>query len=186
MSEANKLRDYFYGWQCRIRQHAVRKADGRPSEGMRASISDENGDKALGAVITGLVKRNAAEITSEFRHIVKKTHDPNLRQQAAIKLLSSVYYQYPKEFEDSLTATFAIDSELAGLLVASGDCELHFEQHQQQFRLACSVKNLTSKSDAYQMTYWHNRMFNPSMPAEITVLGFTPNWKNSSATPAIT
>jgi len=186
MSDADKLRDYFYGWQCRIRQHAVRKADGRPSKGMQARLIDKSAGREFGPVITGLVKRKAAEITSEFRHIVKKTHDPNLRQQSAIKLLSSVYYQYPKEFEDSLTATFATDSDLASQLVEGGECELLFEQQQQQFSLNCTVESLATESNAYQTTYWHNRMFNPAMPAEITVLGFTPNWHNCSATPAVT
>jgi hypothetical protein len=33
------LRDHFLGWQCRIRQYAVRHGGGRPSSGMRPSVS---------------------------------------------------------------------------------------------------------------------------------------------------
>ena len=185
MNEAERLRNYFYGWQCRIRQHAVRNEDGRPSQGMLATLSVKSGESA-GPFVTGLVKQDASQITAEFRHIVKKTHDPNLRQQSAIKLLSSVYYQYPKEFADYLTTTHAADSELADQLVELGACELLFEQYQQQFTLVCSVEKLAIETDAYQTTYWHNRMFNPVMPATITVLSFIPDWDLCSATPEVT
>ena len=118
MSDSKKLRKHFYGWQCRIRQQSVRKFDGRPSEGMRAKVTI--GSTVAGELITGLVRRNAAEMAAEFSHIVRKTHDPNLRQQSAVKLLSSVYYQHPKEFKNCLTATFAEDSAVAERLIAAG------------------------------------------------------------------
>jgi len=158
MSEAKKLRDYFLGWQCRLRQHAVRKEEGRPSQGMRATLVLKN--KAYGPVNTGLIKKDAEEITSEFMHIVKKTHDPNLRQQSAIKLLSSVYYQYPKEFDDCVTATFATDSKLAKSILKAGTCRLQFEQYNQKFDLPCNVAKIPNTDTAYQSTFWHNRMFN--------------------------
>jgi len=185
MKEAKKLRDYFLGWQCRIRQHAVRKADGRPSTGMQATLTLPGANKQYGPVNTGLVKKDPTEITAEFQHIVRKTHDPNLRQQSAIKLLSSVYYQYPKEFDDCLTATFATESELAQQLVADEHCELHFEQAGQQFNLPCKIESLKEKDSAYQTTYWHNRMFNPVMPPAVLVLKFSPDWKASTAVPAV-
>ena len=186
MTGAKKLRDHFLGWQCRLRQHAVRKADGRPSTGMQATLAPANLKKKYGPVNIGLVKKDPTDITAEFQHLVRKTHDPNQRQQAAIKLLSSVYYQYPKEFDDCLTATFAIDSELARQLVKGGECELYFEQHQQQFNLHSRVKSLGEKDAAYQTTYWHNRLFNPVMPAKINVLRFKIDWQASTATPAVT
>ncbi len=186
MTDAKKLREYFLGWQCRLRQHAVRKADGRPSSGMQATLAPANIEKKYGPVNVGLVKKDSAEITAEFQHLVKKTHDPNLRQQGAIKLLSSVYYQYPNEFDDCLTATFAMDSDLAKLLVKGRECELHFEQHQQQFNLVSTVKSLGENNAAYQTTYWHNRLFNPVMPAKINVLRFKIDWQSSTAIPAVT
>ena len=33
------LRDHFMGWQCRIRQHAVRTGKGRPTEGMTPTVT---------------------------------------------------------------------------------------------------------------------------------------------------
>ncbi len=184
MTRAQQLRDYFLGWQCRLRQHAVRKTDGKPSPGMQATLI--LGESAYGPVNTGLVKQDPAEITSEFMHIVRKTHDPNQRQQNAIKLLSSVYYQYPKEFEDCLTATFAVDSALAQRILDSGNCRLTFEQYNQKFDLSCAVESLAETDAAYQTTYWHNRMFNPVLPATILVIKFVPDWESSSADPEVT
>ena len=185
MTDAEKLRDYFFGWQCRLRQHAVRQAEGRPSQGMQATVTVKASDKILGPVNFGLVKSDSASITSEFQHIAKKTHDPNVRQQAAIKLLSAVYYQYPKEFADCLTATFATDSALAKHLVEAQKCELQFKQHQQQFHIACKVRDAAEDDAAYQTTYWHNLLFNPVMPGKIKVLTFMPKWKSSTANPAV-
>ncbi len=184
MTQEKKLREYFLGWQCRLRQHAVRKEDGRPSAGMQATLV--LADKAYGPVNTGLVKKDAEEITAEFMHIVRKTHDPNQRQQSAIKLLSSVYYQYPKEFEACVTATFGMDSELAQRLVENGSCKLYFEQYNQRFELHCAVVDLDDTDEAYLTTYWHNRMFNPVLPAKIRVFKFEPDWETSIATPPVT
>ena len=184
MTDPQKLRDYFLGWQCRLRQHAVRNAEGKPSSGMQATLA--LGKKAYGPVNTGLVKEDSEEITAEFMHIVKKTHDPNLRHQSAIKLLSSTYYQYPKEFEDCITATFALDSELAQRILEKRTCDLHFEQYNQKFALQCGVEEIADSDATYQSVYWHNRMFNPVLPAKIKVYKFKPNWQLSIATPAIT
>lgn len=184
MAEVNKLKEYFLGWQCRLRQHAVRKAEGKPSSGMQATLLLE--DKAFGPVNTGLIKKDATAITAEFMHIVKKTHDPNLRQQSAIKLLSSVYYQYPEEFEDCICATFAIDSELAQRILVIGKCQLHFEQYNQKFELSCEVTDIPETDNSYKAVFWHNRMFNPVMPAKIKVLKFTPDWEASRADPPVT
>lgn len=182
--DAQKLRDYFLGWQCRLRQHAVRKAEGKPSTGMQATLV--LADKAYGPVNTGLVKIDSEEITSEFKHIVRKTHDPKLRQESAVKLLSSVYYQYPKEFDDCITATFTMDSKLAKGIIDNGTCQMHFEQYNQKFELMCAVTELADSDSVYQTTFWHNRMFNPVLPAKICVLKFEPDWNASIATPPVT
>lgn len=184
MTEAQKLRDYFLGWQCRLRQHAVRNDGGKPSAGMQATLVLDN--KAYGPVNTGLVKKNAKEVTSEFMHIVKKTHDPNQRQQSAIKLLSSVYYQHPKEFKSFVTATFSMDSELALSLASAGNCQLQFEQYNQRFQFDCEVVDLAENNIAYQSTYWHNKMFNPVLPARVKVLKLKPDWATGVAIPPVT
>ena len=188
-AQADTLRDYFLGWQCRLRQQAVRKNDGRPSEGMRADLFVKVSDKNLGPINTGLALAEsvgAEQMTSEFRHICKKTHDPNLRHQAAVKLLGSAYYQHPKTFMDSLMASFAVDSELASLLLKQRECRLEFSQYQQSFQLHCVVEKLQDTSPAYQAVYWHNKMFNPVLPASVSILKFQPDWASCSAEPAVT
>ena len=190
-AQADILRDYFFGWQCRLRQQAVRKNDGRPSEGMRADLYVKVSDKNLGPINTGLALAetddgNAEKVTDEFRHICKKTHDPNLRHQAALKLLASAYYQHPKTFLHALMATFALDSELAALLVEQRECQLHFSQYQQSFQLHCNVDKLADTDPVYQAVYWHNKMFNPVLPATVEILRFTPEWENSTAQPPVT
>ncbi len=182
-TKATSLQHYFAGWQCRLRQQAIRKDDGRPSSGMQAELYVKVSDKDLGPLNTVMVQRDSEELTSEFRHIVRKTFDPNIRQQTAIKLLGSAYYQYPKDFDEQLTATFLQDSELAGLLVELKECDLVFRQYQQSFRLHCAIAELDESDSAYQATYWHNSMFNATMPAYVRVLGFIPDWEASSADP---
>lgn len=177
------LKEYFIGWQCRLRQQAVRKEEGRPSSGMRAGLFVKVSDRDLGPLNINIALNDSEEITAEFRHVVKKTHDPKIRRESALKILSSAYYQYPKNFCDTLTATFILGSELGALLIKQQECELVFEQYQQTFKLKCAVKELPDDDPVYQATYWHNAMFNATLPAKIHVLGFTPDWEASIADP---
>lgn len=179
------LQNYFLGWQCRIRQQAVRNEEGRPCQGMMADLYVEISERNLGPLVTNIVLQDSSEITSEFRHVVRKTHDPKIRRESALKILSSAYYQYPKKFTDSLMATFALESELADLLVKQQKCKLGFHQYNQSFELQCAVKELADDDEFYQATYWHNRMFNATMPAKVRILEFNPNWTESVANPAI-
>ena len=176
VDSASKLRDFFLGWQCRLRQHAVRKMDGRPSEGMRAGVKVAISDNDLGPLNVLLVRREPEVWTDEFRHLVKKTHDPNERTKAALKILASSYYQHPREFDDRLIGTFALDSELAAVLMEQRECELSFQQYQQTFNLNCSIIELSDTSTAYQAAYWHNSLFNSTMPGTVKMLQFQPNW----------
>ena len=177
------LKDYFIGWQCRLRQQAVRKDDGRPSSGMQAGVFVKISDRDLGPVNTNIVLNDPEEITSEFRHIVKKTFDPKIRRDSALKILSSAYYQYPANFAETMTATFVLGSELAQLLITEKECQLVFQQYQQTFKLECAVTELAEEDLFYQASFWHNSMFNATMPARVHVLGFTPDWDASIADP---
>ncbi|OED40066.1 hypothetical protein AB833_12855 [Chromatiales bacterium (ex Bugula neritina AB1)] len=185
-NSAELLKNYFYGWQCRVRQHTVRKEGGRPSSGMQAELYVKVSDRNLGPINTGLVQLDSEDITKEFRHINKKTFDPKIRRDAALKILSSAYYQHPRSFDDQLTATFSIDSELAALLLEQKVCELVFQQYQQSFRVHCAVSALSEDDAGYQSTYWHNKMFNATLPAAVSILSFRPNWTASSADPVVT
>ena len=37
--------------------------------------------------------------------------------------------------------------------------------------------------EKYQASYWHNKLFNPAMPADIRILAFAPDWSSAEADP---
>jgi len=42
---------------------------------------------------------------------------------------------------------------------------------------------VAKEESLYQLTYWHNRLFNSNIPASIVVLGFQPDWAKAEADP---
>ncbi len=177
------LRDHFLGWQCRLRQLAVREAGGRPSSGMRPAVRLGAAGPPLGAITTLILRRAPAEATAQFRHMVRKTQDPAERYDGALEMLAAAYYQRPREFSDQLTALFGPGSEIAEKLLSAGRCRLAFEQYSQSYTLPCSVRALAEDDPAYQATYWHNALFNPALPGGVRVLGFQPDWARAEADP---
>ena len=171
--------DFLY-WQCRIRQQSVRLGDGRPTPGMCPNITIDNGMQ-LGQIVTLITKQSSETITAQFQHMVKKTQDPIERWESAIRLLSSTYYQDPKGFSDKITALFGPDSVVCEKLIEAGRCILNFEQNNQRFSIPCAVVDLQSDDSFYQATFWHNSLFNPSMPGNVKVLAFVPEWSGSQA-----
>lgn len=178
------LRRHFLGWQCRLRQLAVREGEGRPSAGMRPGIHRRGGDEALAEVTVLIVQRDPFVITTEFQHLCRKTQDPRERFKNALKLLSASYYQYPEDFSDRLTALYAPGSDTAESLKQAGHCDLRFEQFNQRYRLPCEIFELPEQDPAYQATFWHNRLFNPNIPGGARVLTFQPDWAEAEADPA--
>ncbi len=179
------MRDHFLGWQCRLRQLAVREAGGRPTSGMRPELHLGEDGPSLGAITTLILRREPAEATAQFRHMVRKTQDPAERHDAALKMLAAAYYQRPQEFSDQLTALFGPGSETAEKLLAAGGCRLAFEQYSQRYTLPCSLRELAEDEPAYQATYWHNALFNPTLPGGLRVLGFQPDWALAEADPPV-
>ena len=45
-------RDYFLGWQCRIREHISRKENGRPSKGISPTVQLREDDDSGSDIIT--------------------------------------------------------------------------------------------------------------------------------------
>jgi len=179
------LRDHFLGWQCRLRQMAVRQSGGRPMRGMCPHLIVGGEEAARAAEITVLiVQRDSFESTAQFRHIVRRTRDPAERHENAVKFLSSAYYQQPREFSDELTALFGPGLPLVARLLQAGACTLEFDQYSQGYRLPCAVRRITQSEPAYQATYWHNAMFNPNLPADVEVIGFKPDWGRAEAEPS--
>ena len=101
------LRSTFIGWQCRVRQHAMRQYDGRPSPGMRPRITSLDGEEVSPAATVVLMESDPTESIAQFRHIVRKTHDPEQRHRDGLKLLSAAYFQSSRQFSGVMTALFA-------------------------------------------------------------------------------
>lgn len=179
------LSQAFLGWQCRIRQQAVRRDGGRPSSGMRPEAFLGDGRAPLGRIVVLIVKREWEEPAARFRFMAEKTHDPADRYDAALKFLQADYYQKPQTFSEEMTALFAAESSWVERLVGAGRCVLSFEQYGQAYRLECEVNTLDEEDGAYQLTYWHNRLFNPAMPGEVRVLGFAPDWSGVEVSPGV-
>ena len=179
------IRGHFLAWQCRLRQEAMRRQEGRPSLGMRPRATHSNGREISSAITVLILEKNPEATTAMFRHIVRKTHDSYQCYQEGLRILSSAYYQYPENFSDVLTALFSADSAIASTLVEKEGCDLHFRQGNQSYRIPCSVGELRSDTSAFQATLFHNHLFNLSLPAQVRVLAFHPHWIRASAVPAV-
>lgn len=165
----------FVGWQCRLRQYVVRRGDGRPSAGMCPHVELPGGQR-LGTIVTVLVKADPLHVLSQFKQIVKRTTDPLDRYESAIAMLQTGYYQYPREFSDSLTALFNSGAPLAKAILGIGRCTLDYRQANQRFTIPCIVQSLHIQDAYYQATYWHNLMFNSKLSGPMCVLKFVPEW----------
>ena len=150
-----------------------------PPQGIKASVKIDG--QFIGQINTIMNKKEPEEIIAEFRFMVKKTVDPKKIHENAIKYLSEYYYQYPKEFDDMLTALFALDSDLADRMVQADALELSFVQANQKYVLHCRAEACDPESNPYQATYWHNHLFNPNLPGVVKILGFNVDWAKSTS-----
>ncbi len=185
LETALALRDHFLAWQCRIRQHAVRREGARPGAGMRPRVLDGKGALLAEAITVLIVPREPAETIYRFRHLARRTYDPAERVQKAIETLGEAYFQRPRDFSDQMTALFGPESELASRLLRSEACVLEFAQFSQSYRLPCVVSELSAVDPAWQHTYWHNFLFNPALPPTARILAFSPRWAGAEADPPI-
>jgi hypothetical protein len=177
---AAALRDDFLGWQCRIRQLSVRQGGGRPTPGMRPRVLTPEGEELSPGIVILIVERDPTDSTALIRHQYLKTNDPVERYDKILEILAGSYFQQPAGFTDVMTASFGPESTVAQRLLNHGRCVLAFEQYAQAYRLPCRAAELARDDDLYQATYWHNRMFNPSMPPGVRVLAFTPDWVHAA------
>jgi hypothetical protein len=179
------MRDAFLGWQCRLRQLAMRQGAGRPTSGMRPLVTVQGEAQPLGQITVLIVRQAPEQSTAQFRYAVKRTLDPVERWEAAVTSMQASYFQQPGAFSDTLTALFGQGSEAAEWLVLAGKARLDFEQYSQRFRLPCTVRALAERHPFHQATYWHNHLFNPNMPAAVRVLAFQPDWAHAEADPPV-
>jgi hypothetical protein len=112
-----------------------------------------------------------------------KTQDPQERYKKAVQLLSASFYQNVEQFSGLMTGVFSMNSETVNRLTKNQRCVLEFDFQQQKFRVPAGIKVLLKKKPVYEFTYWHNFLFNPYLSPDVTVLGFEPDWTDSSADP---
>ncbi|MBC8269347.1 MAG: hypothetical protein H8E36_11400 [Rhodospirillaceae bacterium] len=183
MTDSN--RHNFISWQCRIRQMSVRKHNGMPLSGMMPRVDKMDGVLLTDAITVMITHQDCEESTDSFRHIVKRTHDPQKRREDAVKILSNVHYQYPDDFSEQLTALFGEESGIAAALLSLGECRLEFNQFSQSYTLPCTVSELANDDPAWQATFWHNHMFNPLLSEKSRILGFQADWAQMTAKPPL-
>ena len=176
------LMQHFVGWQCRLRQLAMREGDGRPTEGMRPVV--ELRGRELGRITVVLNRLPEHALLAELRFTVQRTPEPLERWEAAMRLFQGIYFQQPRQFSDEVTALFAGDSPLAAALAEAGDCRLRFAQFRQAYDLPCTVRRLDAADPLHAATWWHNALFNPRLPPAPAILAFRPDWATATATPS--
>ncbi len=163
----------------------MRQDGGRPSAGMRPRVTREDGRQIAPAVTVLLVETEPEAMTDMFRHVVRKSQDPRQRYEEGLRVLASTFYQFPENFSDLIASLFSVESEVAALLVRESHCVLHFEQSRQSYHIPCLVEELGEDAAAYQATYWHNRLFNPTLPSQVRLLAFYPDWTHARAAPPV-
>jgi len=174
MSSIDEQFKRFISWQCRLRKMSVREISGKPSEGMSAGIYSIKGGNEQARLQFLIVKQDSNAQSAEFSHIVRKTPDPTEWVKNGLRILSERHYQDDFNFSNQLTALFGFDSAVADALIEAGQCHLKFKQDSIDYAFDFDVAVLPENDDAYQATYWHNRLFNPTLPGKVRVLGFMP------------
>ena len=175
------LRNHFLTWQCRIRQIAMREADGRPSQAMRPRVLDSNGDELSPGIIVLLVREDSFESTEFLKFQVQKHNDPQDVYKKSLIFLQSTHYHRAAEFSDEMTGLFSKGSALVERMIADEKITLEFSQFSQTYTLPCRTRLLEADEAAYQATLWHNRVFNPNIGVDIDIVGFEPDWDEAVA-----
>ena len=161
----------------------MRNGEGRPTPGMRPDVLLEDGKEVASAVTLLLVPDLLQDSILQFRFMALKTQDPQERYKKAVQLLSASFYQNVGNFSGLMTGVFSRSSETVNRLKKNQRCVLEFDFQQQKFRVPAGIKVLLKKNPKYEFTYWHNFLFNQHLSPDVTVLGFEPDWSDSSADP---
>lgn len=174
---------HFTGWQCRIRQIAMRDHGGVPLPGMRPTVSLASGEASSSAITVLLVPADPEPAAAFLRFQLQRTQETQRAMEAGITYLGADFYQLPELFTGDLTAVFGEASVLARALLKAGSVRLAFAQYAQSFDLPCKVSHLPQGDAARTLSLCHNRLFNPSLPNTAGVLLFQPDWKRATADP---
>jgi len=172
----DKTEEYldFMRWQCRLRKSSMRELGGRPTPGMSAGIHSVSGSDEQARINFLILRDEPAARTAEFRHIVRKTQDPTEWVKNGLRILAELHYHESDRFDNRLTALFGLDSAIADALLGAGACHLKFAEKSIDYGFDFDVEALAEDDERFQATYWHNRLFNPTLPGKVRILGFTP------------
>jgi hypothetical protein len=180
-----EMRDAFLGWQCRIRQIAMREYGGQPLAGMRPSVSTRRGKSLSPGLVVLLLPLEPEESTAFFRYQVQKTNEPQKAREAGIGYLGAEFYQLPELFSDSMAAIFQPASPLAAEILKAKEAVLEFAQFNQSFRMFCTVRRLAKRDTARDAALWQARIFKRDLANDCEVLSFTPDWTSANADPPV-
>jgi len=172
--ESEQQYQSFISWQCRLRKMSMREFEGRPTPGMSAGVYSISGGEEQSRLNFMIVRKDPRERSDEFRHIVRKSPDSSQWVKNGLRILAELHYHEDKEFDNRLTALFNLDSTLGNALIEAGECHLKFTQDSIEHAFDFEVLSLKEDDELFQATYWHNRLFNPTLPGKVRVLGFKP------------
>ncbi len=182
-TDAQRLKAYFLGWQCRIRQISVREFGGQPMPATRPRVSTRSGKLILPAMTVLMVPEAPSVSTAFFKFQVQKSNEPDEVRGAALRYLGADYFQLPELFSDEMTAVFGAGSPTVASLIKAKVTLLEFEQYSQSFRMLCRARRLRAEEPARESAFWQARLFNPNLPKNAEVLSFKPDWKSAIANP---
>ncbi len=164
----------FVIWQCSLRQRNFRMFGGKPSEGTSPLILDPKTNAVIANIRSILIEKNCLNTTKMFEYMIKKTHDPEERFSKAVKFFASEYYNTPKNFDGSFTATFSYQSDVAMKILKKKKCDVHFLERDTGFNFSVFVSKLNRTDAKWMYTFWHNSFFNPGLNEDIDILYFNP------------
>ena len=177
------IQNYFIGWQCRVRELALRSEEGRPNGGMRPQIILKNGKVVFSAATLLIIPDQPDQSIRQFRFMALKTQDPKERYTKALQLLAARFYQNAEDFSGAMSGIFSRTSEEVKALEKHQYCVMEFDYQQQAFIIPCHVSASPKNEPVYEFTYWHNYLFNPNLSPEIQVLHFKPDWSKTVSDP---
>ena len=177
------IQNHFIGWQCRVRELALRSEEGRPNGGMRPKIALKNGKVVFPAATLLIIPEHPDQIIRQFRFMALKTQDPKERYTKALQLLAARFYQKTEDFSGAMAGIFSRFSEEVMALEKDDYCIIEFDYQQQAFKIPCNVSESPKNDQVYEFTYWHNYLFNPNLSPEVKVLHFKPDWSETLSEP---
>jgi len=162
----------FVVWQCSLRQRNFRMFSGKPSDGTIAKVLDLKTNKVICDIRSVLIEKNCLNTAKMFEFMIKQTHELELRFDKAVKFLSSEYYNNPRNFEGSFTATFDKNSNVFKKLLKIKKFNVQFFERETGFQFPVTISKLKKNDANWQYTFWHNSFFNPALNENIEILYF--------------